>query len=1386
MSNSSPSDVTPPDLATSGPRDLTANNASNRSFAFVQGDDAEYHEWQQRIANQRSAQNPALMRLSQEDAITQSDMTATNTTQTSGSSGYATRSTGSIPGEKHQMPIVASQTVPLHGDGLERVTSSDSDQIDEKDQESSKADAQEQVAIDLTLAHDQEANKKNAAKGVQEIFLPSQDLQMKVTFLHKRQFNYILFIIGSVLTVGLLPLIAAYWAPKLYKKWCYRAREFPQEQELQGNKPIHCLIKVASEPASIYKLKAVDLPHAVPASRIFAPTLRVPFTSAYHAANGTQDTLTKDSATGDAALSSVRILNFRHTSFIYHTSSRKLVALADWKDASLGSDAPSPLTAEEIAFRRTLFGDNIIDVKGKPLWYLIISECLHPFYVFTLASCALWFYDTYQVYGAVVLAISILGVSATVIQTRKAQTRMRKMSRYEVEVEVERQTAGEKATWQKISSADVVPGDIISISSLVSQNLPADMILLDNANCIANESMLTGESVPSSKTPILDSDLQAVMTGEKSFEDIEKNLLWGGTILMRAHKDSEANDAGEQQEGAIPRVRAMVITTGWASTKGSLVKMMLFPSPIKFKFYSDAFMFIGILSTIAIIGFIGSVINFVNIGVAGDEIGLRTIDLFTICVPPALPAAMSICVTFALSRLKKSSIYCISPQRLNVAGKISIAVFDKTGTLTETGLDVRGVRIPQEVTNSTGNGSNCRLGEFAESIETLNEADKAVTMEEAMAVAHDVTLIDDERMGDPLEVSMLGFTKWTFEEKERTLTFDETVAPSGVAKGKAQCMTSPDGTRTLALLRKFDFSPVLRRMSVLTQSNQGDDKVSTVYVKGAPESLVPLCDPTTIPDDFDQILNDATRKGLRVLAFGYKKVSLSLSATHRVPRDFVESDLKFMGLLFFENKLKPSTSGVIADLHEADIPTKMCTGDAVNTAIAVAREAGIIPSGQPVFVPRLPTKHRNLASTRTTDLIWKDIDLPIGEESGAETALDPYSLSPKDPSLSLSTVGLALTGDVFQHLLAHASQETLARLLVRAQVFARFSPELKAELVWRLQQIGHSVAFTGDGANDTGALKGADVGLSLSEAEASIAAPFTSADDRIDALVTLIKEGRNCLATSTSLFLYFGVYAICEYYSVILLYGQATSFSNADYLYIDIFWVFSIGIAMAFGKPAMKLSKSRPFSRLMTRRIILSFIGPIIFLTLAQATPYIVLHKQSWYEKPEVDAEDLELNSYDTTVVAKTSFWTLAIAAIAWNMGPPHRLPLYKNWLLSFAIVTLTTLNLAILFSNDPDSNGLSILFGFFKLPTSFLFIIFGTILIQALCSFVWEFILVDYFTKKLQSLSRSFKRWKSRKPAKTENGAEVDSSAEKKYRQVERALKLEESQRAKMKSQVQ
>lgn len=112
-----------------------------------------------------------------------------------------------------------------------------------------------------------------------------------------------------------------------------------------------------------------------------------------------------------------------------------------------------------------------------------------------------------------------------------------------------------------------------------------------------------------------------------------------------------------------------------------------------------------------------------------------------------------------------------------MAGKVTVAVFAKTSKPTENGLKVCSVRFP------TSSGV---LGDIHEAIEDLDEAGKDVTMEEAMAVTHEVNLLDSEPLGDPHEVTMLFFTKRTTKTTQRSLQGGELVGYVQCARSRSE------------------------------------------------------------------------------------------------------------------------------------------------------------------------------------------------------------------------------------------------------------------------------------------------------------------------------------------------------------------------------------------------------------------------------------------------------------------------------------------------------------------------------------------------------------------------------------------------------------------------
>ena len=120
------------------------------------------------------------------------------------------------------------------------------------------------------------------------------------------------------------------------------------------------------------------------------------------------------------------------------------------------------------------------------------------------------------------------------------------------------------------------------------------------------------------------------------------------------------------------------------------------------------------------------------------------------------------------------------------------------------------------------------------------------------------------------------------------------------------------------------------------------------------------------------------------------------------------------------------------------------------------------------------------------------------------------------------------------------------------KVFARAKPNHKAKIISAFQSIGKVTAMCGDGSNDCGALKQADIGCSLSESEASISAPFTSKVANISCMVHLIRECRGGLATNFSLFNIMALYSIVQYTSTIINQYFYCFPSDFQFLYWDL------------------------------------------------------------------------------------------------------------------------------------------------------------------------------------------------------------------------------------------
>ncbi|KAH8860141.1 putative cation-transporting ATPase 13A3 [Schistosoma japonicum] len=997
--------------------------------------------------------------------------------------------------------------------------------------------------------------------------------------------------------------------------------------------------------------------------------------------------------------------------YVWDCETNRFELLRGWHETSYAEILNSkPLNNETVNIRRALYGINEISINVTPVVKMLLEECLNPFYCFQIFSCILWYSDEYWMYATCIVVISVTSLAWQVYELRRNEQTLKETMCTSSSVIVCRED-GVKV-FKEVDSVSLVPGDIIEIPHNGCL-LQCDAVLLAGS-CIVNESTLTGESVPVTKIPLPDSPTK------NSLFDIKlhgRYILFSGTTVIQTR-----NYADE-------RVLAVVARTGFYTVKGELVRSILYPKPLKFKFTQDSFRFIFALSILAVIGLGVSIYLMIRAGVSTGGIIKRALDLITVVVPPALPVVMTVGAVLAQRRLRSHGIFCVNPNVINVCGVIDVACFDKDGIFKDPELE------PSKLDNGP--------------------------LKECLATCHSLTLIEGTLSGDPLDLKMFQSTKWEIPYE-------------------------------VGILRQFPFSSSLQRMSVITRAlNQNH----------------------FIPRDFHSTLLEYTREGYRVLALAWKPLKATYAKVVRVSRERVEQDLRFLGLLIMENRLKPETTQVIQTLRYANIRPVMVTGDNMLTALSVARDCEMIDELDRIILvsakppashssspcdsstcdvsSRLKDQQSNVASSQhfsvnlpptlpatktpgktTRSRIYssfntpnsvsqenvfaqqddslvefhyaEDLHKPVTEvtatiktgttgshrrsqpglhtaddeglrefslkdakksrkftrrlytdipcvcENNSSSSLSPLTNIPqvcnvtmnnqphvsssteqnhhhyqsvndtsiKNHSKSISNRRLVFTRPVSIRMLDRPdfhlamSGKTwgiireyypwlIPKLVVKGTVFARFHPEQKAQLIESLQSVGYFVSMCGDGANDCGALKVAHAGIALSEAEASVASPFTSKQQNISCVPTLIREGRCALTTSFGAFKFMVGYSMIQFFSVILLYYIGSNLSDLQFLFIDLFLITTLGLTFGYTPAYPRLSVEPPGMRLVSTVTLLSL-----------SLQYLPLFTYD---------EDYELKNYESTAIFTVSVYQYVILAIVFSKSAPYRKSILHN-----------------------------------------------------------------------------------------------------------------------------
>jgi magnesium-transporting ATPase (P-type) len=736
--------------------------------------------------------------------------------------------------------------------------------------------------------------------------------------------------------------------------------------------------------------------------------------------------------------------------------------------AEVGS-SDAGLTAEQARTRLAEVGPNrLAPPVGAPWWRRVLSQFDDVLIYILLVAAVLKAIIGDWIDFTVILAVAVINAAIGLIQEGRAEKALDGIrSMLSVHAQVRRDGA-----WTQVDADDLVPGDVVRVRS--GDRVPADLRLLTGISLRVDESALTGESVPANKSA--DPAPADAGVGDRT------SMLFSGTLVAAGTGTGVVVETGASTE--IGRIQTLISEVDSLETPLSRTL--------------DAF---GkkLAALILVMAVVMVVIGRVFHGFETPELVSAAIGFAVAAVPEGLPALVTITLALGVQQMARRRAITRKLPAVETLGSVTTICSDKTGTLTKNEMTARSVRTSAHAFAVSG------IGYAPDGDVTLDGAPAGLDehadlrrLAEVMMLCNDARIVQEDGdwrlVGEPTEGAL------------RTL---------GMKSG-----LDPAGWRREALV---PFESENKYMATLTRDPAGE---LHVLVKGAPDRVLDRCTTQTGPDglaepldrDFwlDQI--DAIgSQGLRVLAAA--RTEAASGRTTLAPED-VDTGLELVGLVGIVDPPRPEAVEAIAQCLDAGITVKMITGDHAGTALAIAREMGIVPG---------PTASGGAAS------------------DGADV-----------PEVAV------LTGAELEAM----SSEQLRAVVRDVDVYARTSPEHKIRIVSALQSHGEVVAMTGDGVNDAPALTQADVGVAMgikgTEATKE-AAEVVLADDNFATIERAVEEGRRIYDNLRKSVLFLlptnGAQSLVILVAVLL--GWALPLQPVQVLWINMVTAVTLSLALA-------------------------------------------------------------------------------------------------------------------------------------------------------------------------------------------------------------------------------
>jgi len=566
-----------------------------------------------------------------------------------------------------------------------------------------------------------------------------------------------------------------------------------------------------------------------------------------------------------------------------------------------------------------------------------------------------------------------------------------------------------------IPAEEIVPGDILLLET--GDRVVADAHLLEVVDLKTDEAILTGESTPVDKTI-------GALPADTPITD-RKNMVFMATHIIYG------------------RGKAVVTSTGMSTEFGKIAEMVQAieeeetPLQAKLGKFGKKLGIIVVVVCVAI--FILEVFELLRLG---RPIGIRALEdsfftavaLAVSAVPEGLPAVVTVTLALGARELAKRNSIIRRLSSAETLGAVTVICSDKTGTLTKGEMTVRRIHVNGVTVEVTGVGYEAQ-GDFFINKVKINAKENP-----------------------ELDLLLRAATLCTNASYDGKNVIGDTTEGALIVAGAKAGLIKESLEKEYPRIHEVPFTSERKMMTTINKTSEGR---LLAFVKGAPEVLLNQC--THILENEKskklsgkeknfilKINEDLANEALRVLGIAYRELNdIEVEDfDNKTTNEQIESGLVFLGLTGMIDAPREEAKTANQLCQKAGIKTVMITGDHRLTAIAVAKELGMMQER-----------------------------------------------------------GMALTGKEFDDL----SDEEFEKVVEDVVVYARVSPEHKLRIVRTLKKKGHIVAMTGDGVNDAPALKQSDIGVAMGITGTDVtkeAADMVLADDNFATIVRAVEGGR--------------------------------------------------------------------------------------------------------------------------------------------------------------------------------------------------------------------------------------------------------------------------------------